>query len=260
MFSRSAFSVVVLSLALVALAEVTPTDPSPGQVFKPGAACSIAWNADTTGTWKTLNIELMTGDNLNMVHLTTVATVDGTTSPGTFSYPCPAVTIPAPIYFYQFSTPASSTKTWTGRFTISDASGQTVPAPNQVQPNGQAIPWGTGALADPSKAVPAPAGGNTTSTGTSTNGTSASPLANTGPTAVASSGSSSPSKSPLDASQSGFASQSASGVAAAASASASNTTTSSNSGGALVLGTVSTRAARAGVALAIIAGTFTFLV
>jgi hypothetical protein len=243
---------------LVALADVTPTDPSPGQVFQPGAPCSIAWNPDTTGTWKTLYIELMTGDNLNMVHLTTVATVDGTTSPGTFSYPCPAVTLAAPVYFYQFSSPSSSTKTWTGRFTISDASGHTVPAPNPTQPNGQAIPWGTGALVDPSKAVAAPAGGNTTTTGTSTNSTSASPLSSAGPSAV----SNAPSTSPLVASQSGFATQSASGVAAAASASAGNTTTSSgsNSGGALVLGTVSTRAANAGVALAVIAGTFMFLV
>jgi hypothetical protein len=70
MFSRSAFSALFLSIALVALADVTPTDPGPGQVFQAGAACAIAWTPDTTGTWKTLNIELMTGDNINMVHLT----------------------------------------------------------------------------------------------------------------------------------------------------------------------------------------------
>ena len=70
MLSRSAFSTLVLSFALVALAEVTPTNPGPGDVFQQGGSCTIGWNPDTTGTWKTLNIELMTGDNFNMVHLT----------------------------------------------------------------------------------------------------------------------------------------------------------------------------------------------
>src|SRR6266851_10420878 len=70
MFSRSAFSTLFLSIALVALADVTPTNPGPGQGCQAGAACPISWTPDTTGTWKTLNIELMTGDNNNMVHLT----------------------------------------------------------------------------------------------------------------------------------------------------------------------------------------------
>jgi len=262
MFSRSACLTVVLSIALTALADVNPTSPSPGQVFQQGATCTIGWDPDTTGTWKTLNIELMTGPNLNMVHLTTVATVDGTTSPGTFSYQCPAVNPPAPIYFYQFTSPASSDKLWTGRFTISGASGQTVPAPNQTQPDGENIPWGTGSLVDPSKAVPAPAGSSTTSNGTATNGTSAAPVSSVAIVPSAAVQSNSPSNTPLAVSQSGFTTVTASAVdiAPTTSAGTGNTTSGSNSGGALVLGTVSTRAAQAGVALSIIAGTFMFLV
>ena len=70
MFSLSAFSTVALSIALTAFADVTPTVPGPGQAFQQGSSCTIEWDADQTGTWKTLNIELMTGDNINMVHLT----------------------------------------------------------------------------------------------------------------------------------------------------------------------------------------------
>jgi hypothetical protein len=68
MFSRVAM--FVLSIALVALADPTPSAPSPGQVFKQGGPCTIAWDPDTTGVWKTMNIQLMTGDNFNMVPLT----------------------------------------------------------------------------------------------------------------------------------------------------------------------------------------------
>jgi hypothetical protein len=70
MFSRSACLTVVLSIAFSALADVNPTSPGPGQVFQQGGTCTIGWDPDTTGTWKTLNVELMTGPNLNMVHLT----------------------------------------------------------------------------------------------------------------------------------------------------------------------------------------------
>lgn len=111
MLSRLALPIFILSTPLVAFAQVVPTGPSPNQVFNDGTNCEVDWSPDTTGTWKTLNIELMTGDNLNMVHLTSmfslglskrasfdpfpsppaVASVDGTVSPGTFSYPCPDV-------------------------------------------------------------------------------------------------------------------------------------------------------------------------
>lgn len=70
MFSRGTFSAFVLSLALVALADPTPSAPSPGQVFNAGSTCQIAWTPDSSGLWKVMNIQLMTGDNLQMVALT----------------------------------------------------------------------------------------------------------------------------------------------------------------------------------------------
>jgi hypothetical protein len=110
MLSRLALPTFILSTLLVAFADPTPTGPSPGQVFNEGSSCTITWTADPSGVWKTLDIELMTGDNANMVFLTSmissileralfdpllshtaVASVDGTVSPGTFSYPCPSV-------------------------------------------------------------------------------------------------------------------------------------------------------------------------
>jgi hypothetical protein len=70
MFSRGAFSAFVLSLALVVFANPNPTIPDPGHIDDEGGTCAIGWTPDPTGLWKTMNIELMTGDNFNMVHLT----------------------------------------------------------------------------------------------------------------------------------------------------------------------------------------------
>jgi hypothetical protein len=152
------FALLALSATLfttLVRADVTPLAPAPGDVFNEGSTCHIAWTPDKTGTWKTTSIELMTGNNLNMVHLTTVTTVDGTTA-STFDYPCPSVTPNSAIYFYQFTSPNSPDVLWTGRFAIADASGNTVPPAQNTQPNGDAIPWGTGALTDPSTATPPP--------------------------------------------------------------------------------------------------------
>ncbi|TFK48476.1 hypothetical protein OE88DRAFT_1664310 [Heliocybe sulcata] len=169
----SVFAVTaLLASSLVARADPTPSEPGPGSVFNEGSTCHIAWSPDTTGSWKQMSIELMTGDNWNMVHLTTVTTLDGTdTATTTYDFPCPSVTPNAPIYFYQFSDPSSSDKTWTTRFTIADASGNQVPAPNTTQPDGQSIGWGVGALTDPSSGTPAPSGSSTASGSTSSSGT-----------------------------------------------------------------------------------------
>lgn len=76
------------------------------------------------------------------------------------------------IYFYQFTAPGSPNKTWTTRFTIASPTGETVPPPNANQPGSNAaIPWGVGALADPSTANPPPTAGPAASgagTGTAT--------------------------------------------------------------------------------------------
>ncbi|KAI0290619.1 hypothetical protein BC826DRAFT_1026362 [Russula brevipes] len=249
MFSRVA--TFVLSIALIALADPTPSTPSPGQVFKQGGPCPIEWDSDKTGVWKTMNIELMTGDNLHMVHLTTITSppIDGTASPGTFSFTCPEVTIPAPIYFYQFSSPSSPNLTWTTRFTISSPDGTTVPAPNGTQPDGSPIPWGTGALLNPSTAVPPPGTSSvngTSATNTTTSVTSSTIAITPKVTPTTSVTSSTTPDSPAPAT----ASQGANGASL----------NGNNSSGALMLGAMSARASQACVTLAVIAATFTFMV
>ncbi|KAJ3576536.1 hypothetical protein NP233_g367 [Leucocoprinus birnbaumii] len=159
MFSISAFILVAALSSALVHAQVDPSEPSPGSVYPEGGQCPIVWGGDPskTNTWKNMNIQLMTGDNFNMIPLTTVATGQDGTVDGKFSYPCPVVTLHAPVYFYQFTNGQTSDKQWTTRFTISTASGATTPAPNATQPGtGDAIPWGVGALANPSQAVPPP--------------------------------------------------------------------------------------------------------
>lgn len=68
MFKSSLFIAVFPTLA--AFAMVTPSEPAPGTVFKQGDTCNIEWDVDTTGTWTETNIELMTGSNTEMIHLT----------------------------------------------------------------------------------------------------------------------------------------------------------------------------------------------
>lgn len=49
-----------------------------------------------------MSIELMTGDNQAFVHLSWVAHgLDGTSGDGTYTWTCPVVDPPAPIYFYR---------------------------------------------------------------------------------------------------------------------------------------------------------------
>jgi len=161
MFHAQVFTALLTLAAasLVARADVTPLTPAPGDSFNAGATCTTTWSGDNNSTtaWKGMAIELMTGANLDMVHLTTVAQNQDGTQSGTFSFPCPAVTINAPIYFFQYTAPGTSDKEWTTRFTIASSSGQVVAAPNATQPDsGDQIPWGDGALQDPSTAVAAP--------------------------------------------------------------------------------------------------------
>jgi hypothetical protein len=170
----------LLSAPLFVLADPTPLTPGPGDVFKVGGNCSTTWTGDSTANspWKVMNIELMSGSNLQMVHITTLTpnSVDGTVS-GVLNFVCPQVTPNSAIYFYQYSSPNSTDKTWTTRFTIADANGNTVPPANSQQPNGDNIPWGVGALVNPADAVAAPVGGGGAGDATasaSTNATSSS--------------------------------------------------------------------------------------
>jgi hypothetical protein len=165
MFPSVTVTLLALAMFFLVRADPTPTQPGPGDSFKAGGPCHIEWDVDTTGLWKIMNIELMTGSNTGMVHLTTVTTADGTDpTKNTFDYPCPAVKPNSAIYFYQFTTPANSTKYWTTRFTLADAQGGSTPPTNPTQPEtNEPIPWGTGALVNPADAKPPPPGGGDSS-------------------------------------------------------------------------------------------------
>ncbi|GAA5866315.1 hypothetical protein JCM3774_006613 [Rhodotorula dairenensis] len=135
-------ALLVLSAAQQAYADVIPTAPGPGEVFRVGQKCNIQWDLDTTGTWTSFEIQLMTGSNLNMVPLQVVGTdLDGTAGPGTIDFTCPQVTPNADIYFYQF-TQAGAPTSWTTRFTIAGADGS-VTEPTETTAG---IAWGTGQL------------------------------------------------------------------------------------------------------------------
>jgi len=174
---RNTISLTFL-LASLARADPVPTAPDSSSIFNEGTTCTIQWTADSTGLWNPMNIELMAGPNLNMEHISTVASnIDGTDpSKNTFSYPCLDVTPHAPIYFYQFTSPNAPNTTWTTRFTIAGSDGSKTSAPNATQPDGSAIAWGTATLTDPSQAVAAPAkpGSGSSSASVSTGGSGAS--------------------------------------------------------------------------------------
>ena len=73
MFSAPVFTALfVLAAPLIACADVTPTEPAPAEVFNAGTTCHIAWDGDANSTtsWKDMTIQLMTGDNFNMIALT----------------------------------------------------------------------------------------------------------------------------------------------------------------------------------------------
>jgi hypothetical protein len=83
---------------------------------------------------------------------TAVGQVDATDpSVTSYNWSCPSVSPPAPIYFYQFSSPYSTEPFWSGRFTIAAADGQTVAAP-EVQFPGEhggppiSILWGNATI------------------------------------------------------------------------------------------------------------------
>lgn len=68
----------MLTSLLAAIAAVradpNPTVPGPGDKYNAGATCHIEWDPDTTGQWKVMNIQLMTGNNFAMVPLTSTCT------------------------------------------------------------------------------------------------------------------------------------------------------------------------------------------
>lgn len=176
------------------------------------------------------------------------------------------VTPNSAIYFYQFSTPAAPTNlTWTTRFTIAAADGSTTPPENQNEPDGQNIPWGTGALVDPSTAVPPPSyltGGSTAaSSGSGTGVASAtSSTATVEPTSTTVAGTTAAQQTSAAARASStkmVTAPAAPSTSAAASSSSSNSTAAAGNGAATLLGS-DNYAVRAGVALGVAAFTLAF--
>ncbi|KZV65041.1 hypothetical protein PENSPDRAFT_668652 [Peniophora sp. CONT] len=250
----------VLSGALMgARADPVPNTPDTGIA---GKTCTITWAEDTTGNWGQTAIELMTGDNQAMVHLTksticfaglgpqavsfspvcfqananveslpfsAVTTLD-TSKASSYSWTCPEVTINSAIYFYQFSAEGQSL-TWTTRFALAGADGSTVAEPNATQPDGKAIPWGTGALSDPSTAVAAPSWlSSTGSNSTTSTGAATSAAASTSSSAAtASSSSSAVSSAAVSSSASSAATSTSTGLVKVNSSSARSATSSAAS-------------------------------
>jgi len=118
----------------------------------------IEWAADTTGKWTDMQIQLKTGNNLAMVPLKVITTIDATKETR-FVYPCPEVSPNSAIYFYEFTSSSSTEKYWTTRFTITDKDGNTAPPTEATQPNGDDIPWGTGMLIGDTGSSPVPSPG-----------------------------------------------------------------------------------------------------
>lgn len=254
MFTSIKFAAgIVAVVAGVVSAAPNPTEPSSTSVFNVGGTCSIKWDADSTAKWKSMSIQLMTGDNWNMIPITTVAQdIDATdATKNSFTYTCPEVTPTSAIYFYQFSSPSEPTNLlWTTRFTIADASGKTTTPTETTQPDGQSIPWGKGALVDPSTAVAPPSYLNSTAqttggaTGSSSGAVTATSAIASASSAVASASSAAGSASSSAVNTmstvrtSGSASRSTSGTATGTASAASGTASSNAAVGGAVPGGV----------------------
>ncbi|GAA5988404.1 hypothetical protein JCM10908_003550 [Rhodotorula pacifica] len=165
-------STLLLLGALVptTLALITPAAPKgTDTVFRAGQDCTFAFERDPKGLWKTVNVDLFSGSLLDMVNVTRVASgLDGISHNVRFVYECPAVEPPAPIYFYQFSSPDDTNRVWSSRFAIAGEDGNVVKPEHEHQPNGSGEPWGVGRLANGTNSSPNPTAAPTASTSSST--------------------------------------------------------------------------------------------
>ncbi|KZT69299.1 hypothetical protein DAEQUDRAFT_765607 [Daedalea quercina L-15889] len=189
MYSSVVLAYLFLGAAFVR-ANPTPTTPAPGDLYNEGAECRVAWDADQTGVWTVMNVELMTGDNEQMQFLELVATVDGTNaSNNSITYTCPDVDLNSQVYFYQFTSPFSTNVYWTGRFAIAAANGSTVPAPDTELSNGATISWGSGSIVGQTPGT-APAYGQSASGSSASSSTAASVTSSSGSVSAGASSSS----------------------------------------------------------------------
>ncbi|KAK1224060.1 hypothetical protein PQX77_008390 [Marasmius sp. AFHP31] len=183
MITSTAFTLLASFSALVAVrGDAIPTSPGPGDVFNQGSMCRTSWIGDADGNWADMKIQLMTGDNFNMIEVATVATGLNGNQGGTFEFKCPKVEPYSAIYFFQYTAPGRY-PTWATRFTIADKNGNSTPPPESTQPDGAAIPWGVGRLAgDSNPPPPVTTSTSTTSSESSTSTSTTSSSAATGTT------------------------------------------------------------------------------
>lgn len=195
---------ILLSFITYARGAVVALGPGPNEVYKTGGSCVITYSPDTAGLWRNTTIDLWTGSDTDFIWLTTVVTgLDGTTgtSPATYKWKCPEVTLNAPVYFYSLSDLAvdPTGSSYTTRFTIAAADGTTTTAPNVTTADGVEIHWGIGQLVASTSATGSAASNDTTPTPASmktfystalvtsyANGSPTTPLATETPTATTS--------------------------------------------------------------------------
>jgi len=152
--------VAILSGSLLHLTQADPIPNTPPEADI-GSQQTFTWTPDTTGEWTDCTIILKSGSNLAMTVVTTVVSEIDCSTIGTYTWTVPDVTPTSAIYFLEFDAPGQNA-TWTTRFAIASTTDTTVAPANAKQPDGEAIPWGTGKLVDAA----------TNSTTTSTTGTS----------------------------------------------------------------------------------------
>ncbi|KAG2205553.1 hypothetical protein INT47_005928 [Mucor saturninus] len=168
-------SVALIAAFITVEAAVSPSYPSPGTIQTEGQTYEITWTFDGKNPSTTYQIDFMTGSNDVQTVLSTVATkVDPALLKYTFV--APKVTPHSAVYFFMF-TGSDKVSAWTTRFAIVGADGQLVAEKEKVQPNGDKIPWGIGALATATS-------GNTTAASASASTSAITPAANSTETVI----------------------------------------------------------------------------
>ncbi|KAI9302890.1 hypothetical protein BJ944DRAFT_269236 [Cunninghamella echinulata] len=184
MFSKLIIAATaLLASSAIVDANMAPSYPSPGTVWKAGQQYEILWGDDgqspnmATG-WKNFKIDFMTGDNIQQVFITNVASNLDATKATKFAWTAPEVAPYSAVYFFKFTNTAGDSA-WTTRFGITGADGQLVAPEHATQPGGEKIPWGVGALANGGGAA-----SNTTSSTSTISAASASSTVVTSPSST----------------------------------------------------------------------------
>ncbi|KAG1148806.1 hypothetical protein G6F37_000953 [Rhizopus arrhizus] len=143
---------VLLTISLIyhAKANMAPSYPEPGTVWRSGEQYKIVWYDDknlpsTSSEWRKFKIDFMTGENNRQKFLKNVAFGLDATKSNSLSWIAPEVEPHAPIYFFMF-TNEKGDRTWTTRFSIVGSDGKLDAAEHDTQPDGTKVPWGVGKI------------------------------------------------------------------------------------------------------------------